>query len=53
MFSLLGLTPDQVERLKTEFGIYIIGDSRFNIAGMQEANIERFVKAVLAVSNDA
>ena len=53
MFSLLGLTPDQVERLKTEFGIYIIGDSRFNIAGMQEANIERFVKAVLAVSSDA
>ena len=53
MFSLLGLTPDQVERLKTEFGIYIIGDSRFNIAGMQEANIERFVKAVLTVSSDA
>lgn len=53
MFSLLGLTPEQVERLKTEFGIYIIGDSRFNIAGMQEANVERFVQAVLAVSSDA
>ena len=50
MFSLLGLTPEQVEKIKTDHGIYMISDSRINVAGVQEENIERLVKAVLAVS---
>ncbi|PID46625.1 MAG: aromatic amino acid aminotransferase [Proteobacteria bacterium] len=50
MFSLLGLTPEQVERLRDEHAIYLIADSRMNIAGMQEQNIDRFVAAVLAVT---
>ena len=34
MFSLMGLSVDQVARLRTEFGIYMVGDSRINIAGL-------------------
>jgi len=52
MFSLLGLTPEQVSRLREEHAIYMIGDSRVNIAGIQEQNIERLVKAVLAVTQE-
>lgn len=50
MFSLLGLTTEQVDQLRNDHGIYIISDSRINVAGVQEENIDRLVKAVLAVS---
>jgi len=50
MFSLLGLTPEQVDKLKKDYGIYMISDSRINVAGVQEENIDRLVEAVLAVS---
>jgi len=51
MFSLLGLTPEQVETMKKDHGIYMISDSRINIAGVQEENIDRLVKAVLVVAS--
>ena len=50
MFSLLGLTPEQVDKIREEHGIYMISDSRINVAGVQEENIDRLVAAVLAVS---
>ena len=49
MFSLLGLTPEQVRRLREEHAIYMPGDSRTNIAGLSGSDVERFVDAVLAV----
>ena len=36
MFSRLGLTEAQVDRLRDEYGIYMVGDSRFNVAGLPE-----------------
>ena len=33
MFSRLGTTPEQVERLRAEHGIYMVGDGRINVAG--------------------
>jgi len=50
MFSLLGLTPEQVDKIRDDHGIYMISDSRINVAGVQEENIDRLVAAVLAVS---
>ena len=32
MFSRLGITEAQVDRLRDEYGIYMVGDSRFNVA---------------------
>jgi len=49
MFSFSGLNPLQVDRLKTEFGIYIVGSGRINVAGMTSHNLERLCDAIVAV----
>ena len=49
MFSFLGITPEQVERLKTEHAIYMVGSSRMNIAGLSEANLDHFVQSLKQV----
>ena len=36
MFSRLPLTTEQIERLRTEHGVYIVGDGRINVAGLPE-----------------
>jgi aspartate aminotransferase len=49
MFSFSGLNRDQVERLRAEFGIYIVGSGRLNVAGMTQSNMVALCKAVVAV----
>ena len=49
MFSLMGLSVDQVARLRTEFGIYMVGDSRINIAGLNKDQIDYFSSSIAAV----
>ena len=49
MFSMLGLSPFQVEALKAQFGIYLLGDSRINIAGLTENSIDYFADAIKIV----
>ena len=49
MFSLMGLSVDQVVRLRTEFGIYMVGDSRINIAGLNKDQIDYFSSSIAAV----
>jgi aspartate/tyrosine/aromatic aminotransferase len=49
MFSFSGLTPVQVDELKTKHAIYIVGNGRINVAGMTSQNIERLCAAVAAV----
>ncbi|MBN2906775.1 MAG: aspartate/tyrosine/aromatic aminotransferase [Rhodobacteraceae bacterium] len=48
MFSLLGASPAQVEQMRAEHGVYMIGDSRINLAGLSEGNIPRVAEAILA-----
>jgi aspartate aminotransferase/aromatic-amino-acid transaminase len=50
MFSLLGLENSVVERLKTENGIYMIGDSRINVAGIPEDRIGDLADALLGAT---
>lgn len=47
MFSRLGATPEQVEKLRVEHGIYMVGDSRLNIAGLNEKTIPVLAKAII------
>jgi len=47
MFSRLGATPEQVERLREEHAIYMIGDSRINIAGLNERTVPILAKALI------
>ena len=49
MFSRLGITEAQVDRLRDEYGIYMVGDSRFNVAGLKEDRLEELAKAVVSV----
>ena len=46
MFSLIGLTKDEILRLKDEKAIYIVDDGRINIAGLRSQDITKFAVAV-------
>ena len=49
MFSRLGLATPEVEALRTNHGMYVVGDSRINIAGLSGGRHEPFANAVAAV----
>ncbi len=49
MFSFSGLDKDQVEALREEFGIYIVGSGRICVAGLNTNNIDYVVKAIASV----
>ena len=48
MFSFSGLTADQVNRLREEFSIYIVGSGRINVAGITSKNVDRLCKSIAA-----
>ncbi|MGR5146995.1 aromatic amino acid transaminase [Photobacterium alginatilyticum] len=50
MFSVTGLSPEQVGRLRDEFAIYAVGDGRINVAGMQEQQLDYLANALVTVS---
>ena len=47
MFSRLGATPSQVEKMRKEFGIYMVSDSRFNVAGLNFDTVPALAKAII------
>ena len=47
MFSQLGTTPELVEKLRADHGIYMVGDSRMNIAGLNAKTIPVLAKAII------
>ncbi len=47
MFSRLGTTPDKVEAMREKNGIYMIGDSRMNIAGLNARTIPILAQAII------
>lgn len=49
MFSRLGLSKDEVEALREEHGMYVVGDSRINIAGLSGGRHVPFAAAVAKV----
>jgi aromatic-amino-acid transaminase len=49
MFSRLGTTPDMVERLRVEHAIYMVGDSRMNIAGLNATSVSILAQAIVDV----
>lgn len=49
MFSFLGITPEQVQRLQDEFSIYMVGSSRISIAGISTTNVDYLAKAIATV----
>lgn len=47
MFSRLGTTPDLVQKLRDDHGIYMVGDSRMNIAGLNSTTVPILAKAII------
>lgn len=50
MFSMTGLSPEKIMRLRDEFAIYAVGDGRINVAGLQEQQIDALAAALMTVS---
>ena len=49
MFSRLGISGDKVEQLRAKHGIYMIGDSRINIAGLNSTTVPIVAEAIVSV----
>lgn len=49
MFSYTGLTPMQVDRLRSERSLYIVGSGRINVAGITPTNLPALAEAMLSV----
>ncbi|RTL44423.1 MAG: aspartate/tyrosine/aromatic aminotransferase [Burkholderiales bacterium] len=49
MFSYTGLTAEQADRLKTEYGVYILRSGRMCVAGLNTRNVEATAEAMAAV----
>ncbi len=49
MFSYTGLSAAQVDRLREEFGVYLIRSGRICVAGLNTGNVERTAVAMAAV----
>ncbi|MBK9361443.1 MAG: aspartate/tyrosine/aromatic aminotransferase [Rubrivivax sp.] len=49
MFSYTGMSAAQVDRLREEFGVYLIRSGRMCVAGLNTGNVERTAVAMAAV----
>jgi aspartate/tyrosine/aromatic aminotransferase len=46
MFSYTGISAPTVARLKSEYHIYMLGNGRISLAGLNAGNCDRFVSAL-------
>jgi aromatic-amino-acid transaminase len=51
MFSMLPVSKDQVLKLREDHAIYMADSGRFNVIGMADAAVERFIDAVVEAMN--
>ena len=49
MFSFSGLTPVQVDQLRKDHSIYIVGAGRINVAGINDGNVKRLCDCIAEV----
>jgi len=49
MFSFLGISKEQVIRLREEFHVYMVESSRINVAGVNQNNVDYVADAIAAV----
>jgi len=49
MFCFLGITAEQVARLKNDFGIYMVDSSRINVAGITPQNVSYLAASIAAI----
>jgi aspartate aminotransferase len=49
MFSFLGISKEQVIRLREEFHVYMLESSRINLAGINNSNVDYVADSIVAV----
>lgn len=49
MFSYTGLSPEQISRLREEFGVYMLESGRISIPGLNTSNVEYYARALAEV----
>jgi aspartate aminotransferase len=49
LFTLLGISQQQVQSLKDEQGLYMLPSGRINLAGLNEGNIKTAAKAIRSI----
>jgi len=49
MFSFLGISPEQVQRLQDEFSIYMVGSSRVSLAAISAENVDYLAQSIAKV----
>lgn len=49
MFSFLGLSEAQVQRLRTEFSLYMTSNSRINVAGLSVSAVDYVARSIAQV----
>lgn len=47
MFSRIGASPQQVARMRDDAGIYMVGDGRINVAGLNAATVPVLARAMV------
>ncbi|MCE5973364.1 aspartate/tyrosine/aromatic aminotransferase [Sinirhodobacter sp. WL0062] len=47
MFSRIGASPEQVEKMRVDNAIYMVGDSRLNIAGLNAKTVPLLARAII------
>ena len=52
MFSYTGLSPTQVQRLRDEFSVYMVGSGRANMAGLDAERLDQLASAISRVCSD-
>lgn len=46
MFAFLGITPEQVEALKTKHHVYLTKDGRISVAGITPGNVRHLAESL-------
>ena len=49
MFSFLGVSVEQVQKLVNDYSIYLVNSSRINVAGINDSNIDYLTSSLAEV----
>ena len=49
MFSFLGISSEEVDTLRAKYGVYMVGSTRINLAGININNIDYLSECILKV----
>jgi aromatic-amino-acid transaminase len=50
MFTYTGLSPEQVDRLRADYGVYVLRSGRMCVAGLNKSNVAIVADAIASVS---